>query len=433
MLSDLQRVQLGSFLHDIGKFWQRTGEPHNWGFASFTRDDLGDHGAHAKWSASFFDQHVPSEFRQAAYPALYHHKPNDYVSKIVAVADRLSATERDDSSIGSGPQQLVSPFCGVSLHSQDGVKHKYYPLSALSIDPEIIFPTEPTANDVEAAYRVLWNEFLAEHRLLPNEDFDAYFHSLYYLLFKYGWCIPSAFYRDVPDISLFDHSRTTCAIATSLVLQGVAEADLDALLLRDRRAGKEPMFTLIGGDLSGIQKFLYTLTAEGAARGLRCQSFYLQLLNDTVARWVLSHLGLSICNLLYCGGGRFYILAPLKAKSSLAPLREQLCLKLLEAHGAELYLALDGIELSPASLSFETGEAEDFGAMWWSVGERLNQVKRRKFAELAPDELVACGAAGADACQGGRINAHHRSSEDGDAETMRRCKWQESLDAVAWV
>ena len=399
MLTDLQRVQLGAFLHDIGKFWQRTGEPHGPGFAEFT-DDVGAHGAHARWSASFVEQNLPPDFRAAGYPALYHHRPNDYTSKLVAVADRLSAVERDDAAAGDGPRQLVSPFCRVKLgDDESATAPSYYPLSRLKIKDEVIFPTSrPLDRDAtREAYRTLWQQFVAEHDLLPRSDFHAYFHGLYYLLFKYGWCVPSAFYHGVPDISLFDHSRITCAIAASLALQGISQDHLDALLSNDprerARVWKQPILALLGGDLSGIQKFLYTITSEGAARGLCGRSFYLQSLGDTVAQWVLSYLGLSVCNLLYCGGGRFYVLAPLGAIEALPTLRADLSRKLLQAHGSHLYLALDGIEIAPDSLSAHTPasgdnrQARDFGNLWWQIGERLNQAKRRRFGELSPEEM----------------------------------------------
>src|SRR5690606_39527370 len=50
--------------------------------------------------------------------------------------------------------------------------------------------------------------------------------SLYHLLMRYAWSVPSAFYRGTPDISLFDHSRVTSALAVCLRSE-------------ERRVGKE--------------------------------------------------------------------------------------------------------------------------------------------------------------------------------------------------
>ena len=39
---------------------------------------------------------------------------------------------------------------------------------------------------------------------------------LYYLLEKYLWCVPAQTTNYIPDISLFDHAKTTAAIALCL-------------------------------------------------------------------------------------------------------------------------------------------------------------------------------------------------------------------------
>jgi CRISPR-associated protein, Csm1 family len=48
---------------------------------------------------------------------------------------------------------------------------------------------------------------------------------------------------------------------------------------------------------------------EGAARTLRGRSFYVQLLTEGVADFILRRLGLPPTNLIYAGGGNFYLLA----------------------------------------------------------------------------------------------------------------------------
>lgn len=50
---EYQRVILSSLLHDIGKFWQRTGQAHDPEYSALTAGDYGEHGAHAKWSVNF--------------------------------------------------------------------------------------------------------------------------------------------------------------------------------------------------------------------------------------------------------------------------------------------------------------------------------------------------------------------------------------------
>ncbi|MDI6859981.1 MAG: type III-A CRISPR-associated protein Cas10/Csm1, partial [Methanocellales archaeon] len=206
----------------------------------------------------------------------------------------------------------------------------------------------------------LWKEFKEEAGNIQHSTLDSLFTSLYWLLQKYTSFIPSAVYRDVPDIPLFDHLKTTCAIAECLY----------------KNNGEED-FLLIGGDISGIQKFIYSITSKGAAKGLRGRSFYLQLLTETVARYVLDQLGMSIANLLYCGGGHFYILAPSNIESELEEVRREIGRKLLEGHHGELYLVLDWISFS--GREFEIGE---FGSVWDKIVRKLAKKKKSKFADI---------------------------------------------------
>ncbi len=54
-----------------------------------------------------------------------------------------------------------------------------------------------------------------------------------------------------------------------------------------------PTFSLVGGDIPGIQRTIYTITSKGAAKGLRGRSAFIQLLGDAVVRRVLQ--GARVC------------------------------------------------------------------------------------------------------------------------------------------
>ena len=107
---------------------------------------------------------------------------------------------------------------------------------------------------------------------------------------------------------LYDFLRTTAAIADCIAREELCEADIDAQLMDD--PPEQDLCILLKGDISGIQSFLYQVLSDGAARQLRGRSFYLQLLTEVIAHWVLRQLGLPIVNLLLASGGHFYILAP---------------------------------------------------------------------------------------------------------------------------
>ena len=106
---EYQRVLLAALLHDIGKFWWRTGQHHSSAYDDFTDKDYGKHGAHAKWSADFIERYLPRQWRACGAPVLYHHNPRDRLSYIVSIADHLSASEREQSPL-SEIRQLQSIF-----------------------------------------------------------------------------------------------------------------------------------------------------------------------------------------------------------------------------------------------------------------------------------------------------------------------------------
>ncbi len=146
---------------------------------------------------------------------------------------------------------------------------------------------------------------------------------------------------------------------------------------------KSEVALLVGGDVSGVQDWLYTIGSEGAARSLRGRSVYLQLLSEIIAQWLLDSLELPSCNLLYAGGGNFYILAPLSAASLLDALQVELTRRLLKMHDGALYVALGHTTMTSAEL-----EEQKVGGAWGRVNEALSLRKRRRFAELTDEEMV---------------------------------------------
>ena len=366
---------LGGLLHGVGQFAQQAGQQPDDDHQAFTQNDYGTHGAHAKWSATFVSQHVPEEWRKGLSPVLYHHKPQERFGKIVALADRLSASERK----GSGEKhqrQLLSVFCGLGK-TDARPADRFWPLTPLALTEAGLFPGDPLSDgDEKKAYDKLWHQFTDDVARLPSDDRLAYLEGLYYALQKHTWCVPGAYYGSLPDVSLFDHSRTTAALAACFA--DFEETRLDELL--GGQSQNEPIALLVGGDLSGVQDFIYTITAKGAAKGLRGRSFYLQLLTEAVARYVLRQLELSITNLLYAGGGHFYLLAPVAAADDLRRVQAEISHKLLDHHQGNLYLALGWAKTAATDF-------EEFDERWSEVGQAMSRAKRRRFSELDAQTL----------------------------------------------
>ena len=61
-------------------------------------------------------------------------------------------------------------------------------------------------------------------------------------------------------------------------------------------------------DISGIQDFIYTISAKGSLKLLRSRSFYLEIFMENLIDELLDYIGMSRANLIYSGGGHAYII-----------------------------------------------------------------------------------------------------------------------------
>jgi CRISPR-associated protein Csm1 len=390
---------LAGLLHDIGKLEQRA-RSDPWNPAPGT-EDVGQ-PVHATWSIYFAQSYVPQKYRPAALAGAYHHAPGKSpaqdrsLSMLISLADKLSAGERSDleEKARPFPRQMVSIFDRVSLEgkSSQGGWH-YLPLERLALQERAIFPAgEMDQNQQGKAYDEL-RRFLEEASRMETEDGQVYLENLLNALQQAAWCVPSAYYHAIPDVSLYDHSRMTAALAACLcelppekvaeLLNAVQREFTGQDTPNDRELLASPAALLVGGDISGIQDFIYTISSNGAAQTLRGRSFYLQLLSEAVLRFILDQLGLPYTNVIYSGGGHFFLLAPVSAKERLPALRRIITQKLLKHHGLSLYLAI-GLAIVPFS-GFRLGE---FPHYWDEMHKDLAQAKLRRYTELG-EEMYA--------------------------------------------
>jgi len=386
------QAALAGLLHDVGKVAQRA-QPQ-------LRNPPADVPAegqpvHAAWSVRFIAE-IPEPYRSAALPGAYHHAPeksparDKHLSELVALADKLSAGERADPEQNTSqnpPRQLVTIFDRIALEPNKPRAENYLPLSSLCLNRVTLFPTGAEDKDAQGdAYEKLRQE-LENAARESIADPQTYLENLLAAMQKTTWCVPSAYYHAVPDVSLYDHARMTAALAVCLAerdetavrqLLGAVERDF-----RDRpQAGddallSEPVALLIGGDISGVQDFIYTLTSKRAARTLRGRSFYLQLLSEAILRYILRELGLPYTNVIYSGGGNFFLLAPVSAGERLPAIRRYITQTLLTHHGTALYLALG--QTSVPACGFKRGK---FKAHWDQMHLEMGKAKQKRYGEL---------------------------------------------------
>lgn len=367
------RVAFAGLIHDLGKFAQRAK-------IDVTQTSLQIHQQlycpqrhegnrqwwthqHSAYTGLAFDElarAVPELVRGDATPfasaegnvadvtdslvnaASSHHSPKTFLQWIVATADRIaSGFEREEyeddqekSSRSSFIQtRLRSLFEEVQLNKERQPILKGSLKTAFSLQPfsaEALFP-QPietvenlSVDDATAEYRSLWKGFVEslngrDHAIPTNhrEEWPLWLDAFDSAWLTYTQAIPSATAFNVkPDVSLYDHSKTTAALAASLWRwhDEKGQTGADALqALKNRSDWNEQKFLLIQGDFFGIQNFIFSEGSETnrqSAKILRGRSFYVSLLTELAALRVLEALDLPSTSQIINAAGKFLIVAP---------------------------------------------------------------------------------------------------------------------------
>lgn len=299
----------------------------------------------ASWSAGDMGEQNDSLINAAAR----HHKPETFLQWVIATADRLSSgferTQFDEyNRAEEGTQERSYKTARmevllekVSLNNEKKASAHRYPLLPLS--PNALFPivkseAEPQS-DVEGTsqYKALWNGFMSALKRDGGEDAIPQSHkknlALWLDHFDSLWmtfthCIPSAtaskvdgkFIQIPADVSLYDHAKSTAALATALWRwhhENNSCSEENAKKLQNAQDYAEQKFLLIQGDMFGIQDFIFQSggsSAKFASKLLRGRSFYVSLLSECAALRVLDSLSLPSTSQVINAAGKFLIVAP---------------------------------------------------------------------------------------------------------------------------
>lgn len=351
MTYSMAEVVFGCLLHDTGKFLQRsfkrveevTGQRYDLESTMCPSDKGVYTHKHVLFTNAFFDLmrrenlFFPKGINAKIVEdiASYHHKPdacgNPAASWLCTLGDRFSAgmDRREDeetshrspsrSAYRTTPQQCIFDEVILDSKALGRPERHAYRLGVLDpADPERLIPQEWPQNgsdqELPQSYQRLWSAFWSEFRVLSQHATELsirlFEEALLGLLERYTWAIPSSTV-DSPDISLYDHARTTAAIAACLYRYHENQGQLEDLkAIRDEQQLK---FRFLAGDLSGIQGTLFSLQTQGVKgvnKILRARSFMLGAITEASALLALEALDLPLCNVLQQAGGRFLILVP---------------------------------------------------------------------------------------------------------------------------
>lgn len=301
----------------------------------------------------------------------------DGFDEILELAAHLSAGVMEGQNRTDGLQTI---FDRVSLSDggkQGSAPHFYAPAS-LALTPDALFPTDKTPDSKQPA---ISDQLQMLKQALPEGDHlnESFLEAVLAVMHRMASHIPSG---KLPDVSLYEQQRMTSALSICLLKMGSSNIKESLTSLKTGRPNNanEPIALLVGGDISGIQSFIYTVTAKGAAKTLRGRSFYLQLLTEAVLRFVLADLQIPYTNVIYSGGGHFFLLAPLSKADRLHELQRRISEILLRHHGTSVYLAL-GSSVVPLN-GFLNG---NFPEYWGKMHASLAHQKQHRYSELGTD------------------------------------------------
>ena len=231
---------------------------------------------------------------------------------IVKRADSYSCAERDQKQETRPIHEmrrasLDSIFSRLTLGAEGGAKRRPSRYHLTPLSPLSSFPVDIALLE-DKEIEDLIEEFIKN---IPDfkqfEDFDSVLNVWVDLLQRYTWAVPSDTRYQTSDVSLFDHLRSTAAIAACLYKRHAGALD------RGVRFDRINEFIFVGGDFSGIQSYIFDIAnvgAGGISKRLRARSFFISMFSEITSHKILHALGLPlVCN-LFSAGGKFLLIAP---------------------------------------------------------------------------------------------------------------------------
>jgi len=395
-----KQVILGALLHDIGKIMYRASEGE------------GHHGRRFRSIAKeFIDE---SKYKEVLHCIEFHHErylqhselPFSSIAYIVCEADNIAAgLDRRQIEGDSFGEQFFNPYLPLvpvfETFKANSFSTKSFSYALRLVDfkenstvnmPE---PFDKTSKAVNSSkYAAIFCDFMHVLKSMDIEkDSVNSFLKLAEVFLSY---VPSSTnIEEVPDISLYNHLKMTAAISSCLYLyfkdRGIENYKEECFNKKYELRDKN-VFLLVTADISGIQNFIYTISSKGALKSLRGRSLYLEILAENIIDEILEDSGLSRANLIYSGGGHFYLLLPNTEKSIhiLKKARKVINSWLANNFSNKLYLEVAWIPCTANDLGNELAAQEKHSDIMGRLFESVNAAASiNKLRRYDKDDLVA--------------------------------------------
>ncbi|MDD3841081.1 MAG: type III-A CRISPR-associated protein Cas10/Csm1, partial [Clostridia bacterium] len=355
-MNDLTSITIASLFHDVGKVLYRAenkAKTHSRYGAEFVKEYIGD---------PLIQEMVEYHHSDAIRNSNISHNSLAYIvyeaDNIAAATDRRKQEGAADSLIFNKKIPLHSIFNVLKLDNQKNKGDDTYKLKGYDDEQPLVLLNKnyhTSSGDYIALKNFLEDNMKFINTLLKQRG--NVINSILKLLESTMYYVPSSTNREeTPDISLYDHSKLTAAIASCIYLYCRENQITDyrhVFFDNTDKSRDDKMYLVLSGDLSGIQDFIYTISSKGALKSLRGRSFLIEIMMENIIDEILDSLSLSRANLLYSGGGHFYILLP-NTQYTISKLEEgqqKLNDWFLKKYGSALYIQMAWVEASADQLS----------------------------------------------------------------------------------
>ena len=405
-------LYLASILHDVGKIRQRYEKEQNHSFYS---------GIFANELINLNDSNKKELLRKLVKN---HHNRNKSDSdlndeewdllEILKLSDRVSAShDRNDSD----PDYKAEAY-DIGAHMKKifaNLDDSLYRMNNSKVGESKLLRSKPLIEGINDMYPLLTLEQISRSKkeflkpidfrnsefsmkkinsdllqrinsiVLKGNDYVSwakYFNSLDGILLNYLSFIPSAFFYDPPNITLYDHLKLTAALSN--------------VIYKSKSRDKNAKILYIMGNSSGIQKYIFNRTVsesvdDKATKRIRGRSFYVRLYTEAIVTKILESLSLFRFNVIMQKTDGFLIMAPYSDENIqlITRIRDEIEF-FSEKSNRGLKMSIAWTNSSVSDLENDLEENEENLSNFSTILEKLvNGISTRKLQYLSdqPDEL----------------------------------------------
>lgn len=296
---------------------------------------------------------------------------NKTIQCILECANALTGYNQKKESKSVISQPLNSIF---NLIYKNGTNLKY----SDNMNEAIPYPLEDPQIDVKKRNKIF------EKLLNSLNDIWTKENSLDRILDlckDYLSCIPSGTDKISSYISLADSIQFSTCLCICFYKYISETSGLNCEQGLNNKLYQDETLLLFSCDISGIQKFIYTVSGKSVLKSLRSRSFYLDMLLEHVLISILHEMELPISNIIYSGGGRAYLLLPntQKTRNTVHSAMQNINNWLLNHFDISLYIAHACTSCSAEDLLGEQNESS-YSNVFIRLSSELSKNKVNRYS-----------------------------------------------------